>query len=390
MLRNCFGVLLSGVLLLSSLASGHQELSTLLRQQQKEFQLSSVEVEALNPLYRELQAQFDYLYSLQLQRGDGSAQPEAMTEPQLDEQYVQVFDEFRRKFSMYLDDVPTIVYDTQLPTIEELIGQPNKNLTPQEKAEFEDLQAILQDVIDEAQLGIDNLVARAIDLETNLLTLNKPKIVMAAIGGLGYMWNYWGRAAQAAYCSYAHVPQFQEALQAVSDGVDCYTYTMSLILRIQNETVASVKEIKKSVQGLVTIYKKIASKQTTMGKILSGTLNALSAIRRVHDIIAVGLGEYDLVNNQLPQAVNKTANCGVAFVNSIPQMIETAQNLTVCITYVSAQPEYEFVRPEEDRYWNIGVDPPEIPHEDIVDDDDDDDYVDNDNLDDVDDYVDHR
>ncbi|XP_017144388.1 uncharacterized protein LOC108157064 [Drosophila miranda] len=379
-------LLLLGCVLLSAYASGHQELDNLLMQQQKDLQLSSSEVEALRPLYRELQSQYDYLYSLKVQQGDGSAQSEAVTEPQMDASYLQGFEEFRRQFSMYVDDEPKIVYDTSLPTVEELIGKPSPDLTKEQQAEFEDLRDILQDVIDEAQEGIDDLVMRAIDLETNLLTINKPKIVTAAIGGLGFMSKYWGFAEMAAYCSYSHVPQFQQALQAVSDGVDCYTYTTGLVLRIQHETVASVKEIRQSIRGLVNIYKKIAAKQTTMGRILSGTINALSAIRRVHDIIAVGIEGYGKLNNELPGAALKSAQCGVEFVNSIPQMIETAQNLTACIVYVDTdKPSYEFTLPEEDRYWNTGAEPPEIPYENNVDEDDEDEDLDN-----VDDYVDHR
>ncbi|EDW24394.1 GL23425 [Drosophila persimilis] len=367
-------LLLLSCVLLSAYASGHQELDNLLMQQQKDLQLSSPEVETLRPLYRELQSQHDYLYSLKLQQGDGSAQSEAGTEPQMDASYLQVFEEFRSQFAIYVDEKPKIVYDTSLPTVEELIGKPGPDLTKEQQAEFKDLRDILQDVIDEAQEGIDDLVMRAIDLETNLLTINKPKIVTAAIGGLGFMSNY------------SHVPQFQQALQAVSDGVDCYTYTTGLVLRIQHETVASVKEIRQSIRGLVNIYKKIAAKQTTMGRILSGTINALSAIRRVHDIIAVGIEGYGKLNNELPGAALKSAQCGVEFVNSIPQMIETAQNLTACIVYVDTdKPSYEFTLPEEDRYWNTGAEPPEIPHENNVDEDDEDEDLDN-----VDDYVDHR
>ncbi|KAH8384078.1 hypothetical protein KR009_012014 [Drosophila setifemur] len=371
--------------LLCSLASGHTELEDLLHQQQVDLQLSNDEVAALLPFYHELQAQFDYLFSLKLQMGDGSAQSQT-EEPQLDESYLQSLADFRSQFAIYLDEKPRVVYDTKLPTVEEIMGEPSPDLSPEQKAEFEDLRDILQDVIDEAQMGIDDLVSRAIDLETILLKLNKPKIVTAAIVGLEYMWKYWGRGAQAAYCSYSLVPEFQAALQAINDGVDCYTSTMAMILGIQNETVAAVKEVKKNVSGLVKIYKKIAAKQTIMGKILSGTVNALSAIRRVHDIIAVGIDVYGKATSQLPGEALHSVQCGQQFVNSIPQMTATAQNLTICITYVDPdKPSYEFTQPEEDRYYSVGADPPEIPHENEVDDDDD--YTD---LEESDDYVDHR
>ncbi|XP_017055681.1 uncharacterized protein LOC108097705 [Drosophila ficusphila] len=378
-------LLLASVLLLALGGDAHQELENLLLKQQADLQLSIDEVAALRPLFREFQAQFDYLYSVKLQSGDGSDKSSA-EEPQLDSNYLQVFEDFRSSFAIYLDEKPRVVYDTQLPTVEEIMGQPSPDLNPDQRAEFEDLRDIIQDVIDEAQLGIDDLVARAVQLETNLLKLNKPKIVTAAIVGLGYMWNYWGRGSQAAYCSYSQVPEFQIALQSINDGVDCYSRTMALILRIQNETVAAVKEIKSNVGSLVKIYKKIVAKQTTVGKILSGTINALSAIRRVHDIIAVGIDVYGKINNQLPGEAIQSAQCGVIFVNSIPQMLETVQNLTTCITYVNPEkPDYEFTHPEEDRYWNTGAEPPEIPHENEVDEDDDDeDYAE------LDDYEDHR
>ncbi|KAH8250894.1 hypothetical protein KR038_009847 [Drosophila bunnanda] len=381
-------LLLAGVLLLCC-RSGQtfQELESLLQKQLVDLQLSNDEVKALRPLYREMQTQYDYLYSLKVQQGDGSAQNE-IKEPELDDNYVQVFADFRREFAIYLDEKPSVDYDTKLPTVEEIMGAPSADLTPEQRAEFEDLRDILQDVIDEAQLGIDDLVARAITLESNLLKLNKPKIVTAAIAGLGFMWGYWGLGSQAAYCSYSMVPEFRVALQAINDGVDCYSHTMALILRIQDETVTAVKEVKRNVGGLVKIYKKIAAKQTTVGKILSGTVNALSAIRRVHDIIAVGIDVYGKVNSQLPAEAQHSVKCGVRFIDSVPQMVESLQNLTTCITYVDPETvTYEFTHPEEDRYWNTGGEPPEIPYENDVDEDDDD-YVDNMELDD--DYVDHR
>ncbi|XP_016925029.4 uncharacterized protein [Drosophila suzukii] len=378
-------LLLLASVLLFAFCGAHRELENLLQKQQVDLQLSSDEVAALRPLYLEFQAQYDYLYSLKLQSGDGSDQSPA-EEPELDGNYLQAFEDFRSKFSIYLDEKPRVVYDTKLPTVEEIMGEPSADFSPDQRAEFEDLRDIIQDVIDEAQFGIDDMVERAIQLETNLLQLNKPKIVTAAIGGLGYMWKYWGRGSQAAYCSYSQVPEFQIALQAINDGVDCYSRTMALIIRIQNETVAAVKEVKRNVSSLVKIYKKIAAKQTTVGKILSGTVNALSAIRRVHDIIAVGIDVYAKINIKLPGEALQSAQCGVVFVNSIPQMLETAQNLTTCITYVNPDTvDFEFTHPEEDRYWNTGAEPPEIPHENVVDDDDD--YVD---FAELDDYEDHR
>ncbi|XP_017073580.1 uncharacterized protein LOC108109527 [Drosophila eugracilis] len=378
-------LLLLACVLLFAFGGAHQELENLLQQQQVDLQLSSDEVAALRPLYLEFQAQYDYLYSLKLQSGDGSDQ-NPVEEQELDGNYLQAFEDIRTKYAIYLDEKPRFVYDTKLPTVEEIMGEPSPDLSPDQRAEFEDLRDIIQDVIDEAQFGIDDMVERAIQLETNLLKLNKPKIVTAAIAGLGYMWNYWGRGSQAAYCSYSLVPDFQISLQAINNGVDCYSRTMALVMRIQNETVAAVKEIKSNISSLVKIYKKIAAKQTTVGKILSGTVNALSAIRRVHDIIAVGIDVYGKINNQLPGEAVQSAECGVVFVNSIPQMLETVQNLTTCITYVNPdKPDYEFTHPEEDRYWNTGAEPPEIPHENVVDDDDDDeDYPE------LDDYEDHR
>ncbi|XP_034488955.1 uncharacterized protein LOC117792791 [Drosophila innubila] len=369
-------------------AWGHQELSNLLEQQKKDFDLSPAEVDALRPLYRELQAQYDYIYSQKLQDGDGSAHLEQPTDLKMDDDYAKAFDELRAQFAGYVSYKPSIDYDTSLPTLEQLIGSPRADMTEQELMEWQDLQAILQDVIDESQLGINQLVKRAIDLEINLLTLNKPKIVLAVIAGLETMWKFWGRGAQAAYCSYSHVPQFTEALHAINGGVDCYTYTMGIVLKIQNETVASIKEIKRNIQGLVKIYQKIAAKKTLMGQILTGTLNVFSALRRVHDIIAVGIAGYDKVNNELPGAAQHSAQCGVDFVNSIPQMIETTQNVTTCITFVNPdKPDYEFLKPEEDRYYNTGGKPEDIPHENDVDEDDDDDN----NADHADDdYVDHR
>ncbi|KAH8416656.1 hypothetical protein KR222_001342 [Zaprionus bogoriensis] len=380
-------LLLSLVLVLSCNSCwAHRELLDLLEKQRVELDLSDAEVAALRPFYLELQKQHDYLYNLQLQNGDGSAQEQQNSLP-VDPNYLQAFEQLRTQFSGNAIAKPSIVYDTTLPSLEELIPPSSGELSLQQQAELQDLRDIMQEVLDEAQLGIDELVRRASDMEINLLALNKPKIVLAAIGALETMWSYWGRGSQAAYCSYSHVPQLTEALHAINDGVGCYSYTMGLVLRIQDETVASVKEVKRCVRDLVSIYKRIMAKQSILGKILSGTLNLLSALRRVHDIIAVGIAGYDKVNNQLPGAAQQTVQCGTEFANSIPQMLETAQNLTTCIIYVdSEKPEYEFTKPEEERYWNTGEAPEEIPHENDVDEDDDDDL--DDDL--TDDYVDHR
>lgn len=368
------------VLVLLSLASlscnawAHRELLDLLEQQRLQLELSNDEVAALRPFYLELQKQHDYLYNLHLQNADGSAK-ELDNLPTPDARFMQAFEEFRAQFADHMSYKPSIVYDTTLPTLAELIPSlSSSELSLQQQAELQDLQDIMQEVLDEAQLGIDELVKRAIDMEINLLALNKPKIVLAAIAALETIWGYWGRGSQAAYCGYSHVPQLTEVLHAINGGVDCYNYTMGLVLSIQNETVASVKEIKRCVRDLVNIYKKIMGKQSIMGKILSGTLNLLSALRRVHDIIAVGIAGYDKVNHQLPGAVQQTLQCGTQFADSIPQMLETAQNLTTCITFVDTdKPEYEFTKPEEERYWNTGGVPEEIPHENDVEEDDDDD-----------------
>lgn len=380
-------LLLSLSLLCCNVLGVHQELLDLLEQQRQELDLSAAEVAALRPFYLELQKQHDYLYNLQLQKADGSAK-ELQELPSPDASYVQAFEEFRAQFSNEVIYKPSIDYDTTLPTLEELIPSSSSGeLSLQQQAELQDLRDIMQEVLDEAQLGINDLVKRATDMEINLLALNKPKIVLAAIAALESMWGYWGRGSQAAYCSYSHVPQFTEVLQAINGGVDCYTYTMGLVLTIQNETVASVKEVKRCVRDLVSIYKKVMGKQSIMGKILSGTLNLLSALRRVHDIIAVGIAGYDKVNNQLPGAAQQTLQCGTQFADSIPHMLETAQNLTTCITFVDTdKPDYEFTKPEEERYWNTGGVPDEIPHENDVEEDDDYDYVDNY----IDDYEDHR
>ncbi|ALC46212.1 CG31463 [Drosophila busckii] len=353
--------LLSCLLLMLGSVKAHQELSDLLNQQQKDLDLSQAEVEALRPFYAELQKQHDYLYSLQLQQSDGG--DKLQLEQQLDASYMQAFEHFQ---AQYVGKESSIVYDTTLPSLEELLEPPSAELSKQQQLELLDLQDILQDVLDESQLGIQQLVKRATELEVQLIKLNKPKIVTAAIAGLQTMWYIWGRASRAAYCSYSHVPQFKEALDSVNGGVDCYKHTMNMILRIQNETVASVKEIKQHVRGLVKVYKKIAAKRTIMGKILTGTLNFFTALRRVHDIIAVGIDGYDKIQNELPQAVLKTKNCAEDLVLSIPQMVETAQNLTICITFVDKDhPDYEFMKPEPQRYWHTGEQPAKIAHENV-------------------------
>ncbi|XP_030376409.1 uncharacterized protein LOC115625494 [Scaptodrosophila lebanonensis] len=353
---------------------GHNEIVDLLIKQEAP-SLSKTEVDALLPFFEELQVQYDFITNLKLH------------EPELiDETYVAVFEEFRNEFASYMKYEPSIVYDTELPTLEHLIGIHAVNGSKQEQLEFEDLQSIMQDVIDDAEAGIAQLVQRALDIERNLLKLNKPKIIMAAINGLNSMWNIWGHAIQTAYCSYSHVPQLKQDLHTINGGVECYTYSMSLILRVQHETVEAVKNIRKNVSDLVTVYKKIAAKKTITGKILSGTLNLFKTLRRLHDIIAICLDGYDKINNELTGAALKSAQCGEEFVSSVPHIIETVQNLTGCIRFVDHEKsDYEFMKPEEDRYWNIGELPPEIPHENDVDED-----METDDENDEDDYIDHR
>lgn len=289
-----------------------------------------------------MQLQYDYIISK-------APQDDAKVDKQFLDLYEATIKEFHSQFADMLKEEATTVYDTTLPTVEEILGKPDfSQMTKEQELEFLDMQSLLQDTLDDAQTNINELVARALLLESNLLKLNKPKIVMFVLKVLGMGFNVAARVGRAAYCTYSHIPQLNTSLHSLYEGVDCYLYTTSLIVKIQNETYQTVMTVKKNVFELAAVYKKVNAKKTLVGKIISIILNVNKIARSILDTISTATHALDSVENQLPSAALEVVNCGSNFAVQIPFMIESVANVTECILFVDdTTNDYDFMLPED-------------------------------------------
>lgn len=305
--------------------------------------LSHEEINVLRPLFSEMQLQYDFVASKTPQQG-------AKLDEQIEQQYEVTLQEFEQQLNNMFPQEATTKYDTTLPTVEEIMGKPDFSLmTKEQQMEFLDMQSILQDTLDEAQINLNALVAKALILETNLLKLNKPKIIMLILKALKLGYKAAARVGRAAYCTYSHLPQLNTSLHSLYEGVDCYLYTTSLIVKVQHETYNTVKTVKKNVYELAAVYKKVADKNSIMGKIVSVILNVTKIARSILDTISTAKHVLDGVENQLPTAAQEVASCGSNFAVQIPFMIESVANVTECILFVdNTKIEYDFMKPEED------------------------------------------
>ncbi|KAM7361116.1 uncharacterized protein ACRADG_009951 [Cochliomyia hominivorax] len=330
----------------------YREISGLLDETKE---LSHDEINALRPLFEELQLQYDFVMNKL------SAENSTL-DPQLELQYEATLQEFEAQLNQMFPHEATTKYDTTLPTIEEIMGKPDFSLmTKEEQAEFLDIQSILQDALDEAQLNLNELVAKSLILETNLLKLNKPKIIMFILNALKLGYKAAARVGRAAYCTYSHIPQLNTSLHSLYEGVDCYLYTTSLIVKIQNETYRTVKTVKQNIFELAAVYKKVAEKNSLMGKIATIILNVTKIARNILDTIRTTKQALDKVENQLPSAVQEVVNCGSNFATKVPFMIETISNVTECILFVDNNKElYDFMKPEDEYNKNLEYVIPDI------------------------------
>ncbi|XP_023306813.2 uncharacterized protein LOC111688527 [Lucilia cuprina] len=339
------------IIMLIQPCRAYREISGLLDEAKE---LTHDEINALRPLFAELQLQYDYVL---IKTTEGS---------QIDELFEQQYEATLKEFELQLNNMfpqeATTNYDTNLPSVEEIMGKPDFSLmTKEQQMEFLDMQSILQDALDEAQINLNALVARALMLESNLLKINKPKIIIFIIKALRLGYKAAARVGRAAYCTYSHIPQLNTSLHSLYEGVDCYLYTTSLIVKIQNETYNTVKTVRKNVFELAAVYKKVAQKNSLVGKIVSVILNVTKIARSILDTISTAKHVLDSVENQLPSAAQEVASCGSNFAVKIPFMIESVSNVTECILFVdNTKIEYDFMKPEDEYNKELQTVVPDI------------------------------
>lgn len=295
----------------------------------------------MRPLFDSLQSQYDYITN-----------ETTKDEKSIDAELNAVYEATRLEFEELLPKFPTIEvseinYDTKLPTIEELIGTPDTTeMSAEQLNELLDMQSILQDAINDAQGNINQIVARSLKMESTLLKLNKPKILEYIYRALRVFFRLASRGARAAYCTYSHIPQLNTSLHNIYGGIDCYTYTTSLIVRIQNETVQTIKIIRKNVFDLASIYKNTAAKNSLFGKILYLILNVTKIARNILETYSVAMKAIGALEGELPGAVAKSVVCGTDFAATVPEMVDTVTTLSTCILFVDTTNDNEFLQPE--------------------------------------------
>ncbi|XP_075148333.1 uncharacterized protein LOC142222203 [Haematobia irritans] len=303
--------------------------------------LTSEEIKALRPLFNQLQMQYDEIMK-QAQKEDDKIEGEFA------KIYQATVKEFHEQFATLMNEDPVTVYDTTLPSIEELIGTPDfEKMTPQQMNDFLDMQSILQDTLDETQESLNDLVARALKIEASLIKINKPKIITTVLKGLAVIYGVAGRVGRASYCTYSHVPQLNASLHHIYDGVDCYLFTTSLIVKIQNEIYDTTKAVKKTIFDLADVYKKVANKNSLMGKIVSMLMSLKKITWSVFGLLRHANHVIDEVITQLPDATLHVYNCGTTLLDRVPFVVESVTNVTECIMFVDdSTNDYGFLDPE--------------------------------------------
>lgn len=275
-----------------------------------------------------------------------------------DAAFKELYDATLQDFEMQLNKMfpleANTVYDTTLPSLEDIVGKPDfASMTKEQQMEFLDLQTIIQETLDDAQISLNELAKRALLIESNLLKINKPKIILLILNALNMGYQVGARVGRAAYCTYSHIPQLNASLNTLYEGVDCYLYTTSLIVRIQNETYQTFKTVKKNIFELATVYKKVAEKNSLMGKIVSAILSVTKVAKSISETISTAKYVLDDVENHLPVAAKEVLNCGSNVAVQIPHVIQTVSNVTECILFVDdTKTDYDFMKPESE-YNNL-------------------------------------
>ncbi|XP_073815669.1 uncharacterized protein [Musca autumnalis] len=304
--------------------------------------LKREEINALRPLFEELQRQYDFI--IEESQKDGNK-----VDAKFAEIYEATIKDFHEQFASLMQEEATTVYDTSLPTVEEIMGTPDfSQMTEDQVNEFLDIQSILQDTLDETQENLKDLVRQALQVESTLLKINKPKIIMAILNALGTMYNIAGRVGRAAYCTYSHVPQLNASLHHVYEGADCYVFATKMIVKIQHETYDTVKVVRKTILDLASVYKKVASKNTIMGKIVSMLLSTKKILWSVGSTLRQANHVIGEVIEKMPEAAVHVYDCGTTFVDRVPFVVQSVANVTECIMFVDdSTNDYGFLDPED-------------------------------------------
>ncbi|XP_011191755.2 uncharacterized protein LOC105218095 [Zeugodacus cucurbitae] len=317
--------------------------------------LTPEEINTLRPLFYYLQEQYNYIVSQTPQRNTDGSDAQA-SDPQLtaaQAEFEQYFEDFLQQNTFVDDNNKSDLYNTTLPSVAELMGVAGIELTADELAEREDIESLLEDALNEAQLQIDEIVRSSLQLQSQLIKINKPKILQYIYKALSVLFKVASRGARAAYCTYSHIPQLNASLQHIYAGVDCYSYSKRLVLRIEQETVHTVSTIRKNVFSLGGIYKKIAGKKSLLGKLSTVLLNLSKIVRNIKETYLVGVSALDKAKNELPNATQGSVNCSLDFVGGMPQVVETVANLSTCIMFIdNTTEEYDFMKPEHERDFN--------------------------------------
>uniref|UniRef100_A0A1A9Z9N1 Protein TsetseEP domain-containing protein n=1 Tax=Glossina pallidipes TaxID=7398 RepID=A0A1A9Z9N1_GLOPL len=306
---------------------------------------------ALFPLFQEMQLQYDFIMEEISQN----------KEKEKDNQKVltggdsaRALEEPLKQFHLYFEEITnrgnraSNAYDSQLPTITELLNATDLiDLSREQQLELQDVQNIMRDTLDQAEQNINQLVEKSLEIETNLLKLNKPDIILLILKALGVLFNVASQVSRAAYCTYSHVPELNISLQHMYEGADCYTYTTFLVATVQQETMTTISTMKKNIRDMAAIYKKVASQNSLLGKILTLVLNFTEIARNIIDSYKTAMHALNGVQHQLPSAALEVTKCSKNFAVKIPCIVETVSNVTECITFVDDTTYvYDFMLPE--------------------------------------------
>uniref|UniRef100_A0A1B0BQ29 Protein TsetseEP domain-containing protein n=1 Tax=Glossina palpalis gambiensis TaxID=67801 RepID=A0A1B0BQ29_9MUSC len=302
---------------------------------------------ALFPLFQEMQLQYDFIVKEIAQSKEKKDNQKTLTESDSAEEPLKEFQRYFEELTK-TGNRPSNAYDSQLPTIKELLNTTDLiDLSREQQLELQDVQNIMQDTLDQAQENINQLIKKSLEIEANLLKLNKPQIILLISKALGVLFNVASQVSRAAYCTYSHVPELNISLQHMYEGADCYTYTTSLVATVQHETMTTISTMKQNIFDMAAIYKKIASQNSLLGKILTLVLNFTEIARNIIDSYNAAMRALNGVQHQLPSAALEVTKCSKNFATKIPYIVQTLSTVTECITFVDDTTYvYDFMLPE--------------------------------------------
>lgn len=246
-------------------------------------------------------------------------------------------------------------YDLTLPNTDNLKQVYLKNLSLEEA---DDIQAILQESINDAHEEISNLIELSNEVEVKFIKINKIKIVKFIYKMVQKVYNLGIRAGRTAYCTYSSTPAINATLQEGSHNIgSCYNYTETSIGRLRKDVKTAISDIRGNVKELIKIYKKFVNRHSLLGKILTVILNVQKVIRDIKETKSIALTTLNEVKTDGPIIAQNIKTCATT---SIPDFVvklnATLTDLLTCITFVddSTQgPEVEPESEEEDSLENL-------------------------------------